>query len=34
MRRPAHGDLDVRPLRAAAPAYTNDAEFFPGMVKK
>ena len=28
------GALDVRLLRTAIPAYSNDAEFFPGMVKK
>jgi methyl acetate hydrolase len=30
----AMGDLDVRPLVTAMPAYSNDAEFFPGMKKK
>jgi CubicO group peptidase (beta-lactamase class C family) len=34
MARNAIGDLDVRLLKTAAPAYSNDAEFFPGMVKK
>jgi methyl acetate hydrolase len=34
MRRNAIGDLDVRPLKTASPAYSHDAEFFPGMVKK
>ncbi len=34
MARNAIGDLDVRLLATAAPAYSNDAEFFPGMVKK
>jgi methyl acetate hydrolase len=34
MRRNAIGELDVRLLKTAAPAYSNDAEFFPGMVKK
>jgi methyl acetate hydrolase len=28
------GDIDVRRLKTAIPAYSNDAEFFPGMVKK
>ncbi|MBV9015931.1 MAG: beta-lactamase family protein [Alphaproteobacteria bacterium] len=27
-------DLNVRPLKTAVPAYSHDAEFFPGMVKK
>ena len=30
----AMGDLDVRRLVTAMPAYSNDAEFFPGMKKK
>jgi methyl acetate hydrolase len=30
----AMGDLDVRRLITAIPAYSNDAEFFPGMKKK
>ncbi len=30
----AIGALDVRLLKTAMPAYSNDAEFFPGMVKK
>jgi methyl acetate hydrolase len=34
MARNAMGDLDVRLLKTAMPAYSNDAEFFPGMVKK
>jgi methyl acetate hydrolase len=34
MSRNAIGDLAVRRLRTAVPAYSNDAEFFPGMVKK
>jgi CubicO group peptidase (beta-lactamase class C family) len=34
MARNAIGDLDVRPLETAIPAYSHDAEFFPGMVKK
>jgi methyl acetate hydrolase len=34
MARNAIGDLNVRLLKTAAPAYSNDAEFFPGMVKK
>ncbi|HTS53544.1 MAG TPA: serine hydrolase domain-containing protein [Burkholderiales bacterium] len=33
MSRNAMGDLKVRMLRTAAPALTNDAEFFPGMPK-
>jgi len=28
------GDINVRLLKTAIPAYSNDAEFFPGMVKK
>jgi len=28
------GALNVRLLKTAIPAYSNDAEFFPGMVKK
>jgi methyl acetate hydrolase len=28
------GALDVRLLKTAVPPYSNDAEFFPGMVKK
>jgi CubicO group peptidase (beta-lactamase class C family) len=34
MSQNAIGDLDVRLLQTAMPAYSNDAEFFPGMVKK
>ena len=34
MRENAMGNLDVRPLKTAIPAYSHDAEFFPGMVKK
>ncbi|MGE5202041.1 MAG: serine hydrolase domain-containing protein [Acidobacteriota bacterium] len=34
MSRNAIGDLNVRLLKTAVPAYSNDAEFFPGMVKK
>ncbi len=34
MAQNAMGDLDVQLLRTAMPAYSNDAEFFPGMVKK
>jgi methyl acetate hydrolase len=34
MLQNAIGDLNVRLLKTAAPAYSNDAEFFPGMVKK
>ncbi|HYU11043.1 MAG TPA: serine hydrolase domain-containing protein [Stellaceae bacterium] len=34
MRRNAIGDLDVRLLKTASPAYSHDAEFFPSMVKK
>jgi CubicO group peptidase (beta-lactamase class C family) len=30
----AMGELDVRRLVTAIPAYSNDAEFFPGMQKK
>jgi methyl acetate hydrolase len=34
MAQNATGDLKVRQLKSAMPAYSNDAEFFPGMVKK
>jgi methyl acetate hydrolase len=34
MAQNAIGDLNVRLLETAAPASSNDAEFFPGMVKK
>jgi methyl acetate hydrolase len=34
MAQNAIGDLNVRRLVTAMPAYSNDAEFFPGMVKK
>jgi methyl acetate hydrolase len=34
MAHNAIGDLDVRLLKTAVPEYSNDAEFFPGMVKK
>jgi methyl acetate hydrolase len=34
MAQNAIGGLDVRLLETAVPAYSNDAEFFPGMVKK
>ena len=34
MAQNAIGDLDVGLLKTAVPAYSNDAEFFPGMVKK
>jgi methyl acetate hydrolase len=34
MSENAIGDLNVQRLKTAAPAYSNDAEFFPGMVKK
>jgi len=34
MAQNAIGDLEVRLLRTAVPASSNDAEFFPGMVKK
>lgn len=34
MTENAMGDLNVRPLKTAMPAYSHDAEFFPGMVKK
>src|SRR5260370_14716881 len=30
----AIGDLNVQPLKTAIPNLSNDAEFFPGMVKK
>jgi methyl acetate hydrolase len=34
MSQNAIGGLDVRLLKTAVPAYSNDAEFFPGMAKK
>jgi CubicO group peptidase (beta-lactamase class C family) len=34
MTQNAIGDLTVGLLRTAVPAYSNDAEFFPGMVKQ
>jgi methyl acetate hydrolase len=34
MAQNAIGGLNVQLLKTAAPAYSNDAEFFPGMVKK
>jgi methyl acetate hydrolase len=34
MAQNAIGELDVRFLKTAVPEYSNDAEFFPGMVKK
>jgi methyl acetate hydrolase len=34
MAQNAIGELDVRLLKTAIPASSNDAEFFPGMVKK
>jgi CubicO group peptidase (beta-lactamase class C family) len=34
MSENAIGDVNVQLLKTAAPAYSNDAEFFPGMVKK
>ena len=34
MSHNAIGGLDVRLLKTAVPAYSNDAEFFPGMPKK
>jgi methyl acetate hydrolase len=34
MTENAIGDLRVQPLKTVAPALSNDAEFFPGMVKK
>ena len=34
MSQNAMGDLNVRRLESVVPAYSNDAEFFPGMVKK
>jgi len=34
MSQNAIGGLEVRLLETAVPAYSNNAEFFPGMVKK
>jgi methyl acetate hydrolase len=34
MTQNAIGDLEVQLLKTAVPDYSNDAEFFPGMVKK
>ena len=34
MAQNAIGDLNVRLLKTAMPASSNDAEFFPGMIKK
>ena len=34
MSENAIGGLDVRLLKTAVPTYSNDAEFFPGMLKK
>ena len=34
MSENAIGDLSVQLLKTVVPAYSNDAEFFPGMVKK
>jgi CubicO group peptidase (beta-lactamase class C family) len=34
MSENAIGGLNVQMLKTAIPAYSNDAEFFPGMVKK
>jgi methyl acetate hydrolase len=34
MAENAIGDLNVGPLKTVMPSYSNDAEFFPGMVKK
>jgi methyl acetate hydrolase len=34
MSQNAIGGLDVRLLKTAVPAYSNDAEFFPGMAKR
>ncbi len=34
MEQNAIGELNVQLLKTAAPAYSNDAEFLPGMVKK
>ena len=34
MAENAIGELNVRLLQTAMPASSNDAEFFPGMVKK
>src|SRR5215468_12613937 len=30
----AIGDLNVQPIKTVVPHLSNDAEFFPGMVKK
>ena len=30
----AIGDLNVQPLKTVAPNFSNDAKFFPGMIKK
>jgi CubicO group peptidase (beta-lactamase class C family) len=34
MAENAIGELRVQPLKTVVPAYSNDAEFFPGMIKK
>jgi methyl acetate hydrolase len=34
MAQNAIGTLNVQPLKTAIPAYSADAEFFPGMIKK
>jgi CubicO group peptidase (beta-lactamase class C family) len=34
MRRNQIGDLAVNPLKSAAPAWSNDADLFPGMAQK
>ena len=34
MSQNAIGEIDVRLLETAVPAYSNNAEFFPGMAKK
>jgi CubicO group peptidase (beta-lactamase class C family) len=34
MRRNQIGDLDVNPLKSSAPAWSNDANLFPGMEQK
>jgi methyl acetate hydrolase len=34
MARNAIGDINVRLLKTTMPAHSNDAEFFPGMIKK
>src|SRR3979411_3163940 len=34
MRTNQIGDLDVNPLKSSAPAWSNDADLFPGMQQK